>query len=181
MIIGLTGLPAAGKGTIVKYLVEKYQARQIRFSDPLRDMIHRVYQEQTRESMSHFGTFVRKEFGEDILVKTLLHDIEKMEGSLFVLDGMRFLNEFDTLSREAEFSMWAVDTELSKRYERIVKRGENTSDNTLSREQFEKQHELPTEVHIPTLMDKAHARINNNGTFEQLYAQVDLLMKGMAR
>ncbi|MFH1236231.1 MAG: AAA family ATPase [Parcubacteria group bacterium] len=177
MIIGLTGPLAAGKGTIVKYLVENYQARQVRFSDPLRDIIHRLYKDQTRENMSHLATFLRSEFGGNILIDTVLEDIKKMDGSLFVLDGMRHIDEYRILSERHDFRMWAVDADMKTRYERIIKRGENASDTTLTYDRFQKQHELITEVHISELMAKAHEHIDNNGSFEDLYAQVEVLMK----
>lgn len=180
MIIGLTGLLAAGKGTIVKYLVEKYNARQVRFSDPLRDIIHRLHQEETRENMSHLATFLRGEFGGDILVTTLLKDIEKMDGELFVLDGMRHLDEYNVLSRRDDFHMWSVDAQIKTRFERIIQRGENRGETDLTFEQFQEQHKLKTEEHIPELINKAYEHVDNNGTIEELYAQVDGLMKNVA-
>lgn len=177
MIIGLTGPSAAGKGTIVKYLVEKYHAKQIRFSDPLRDIIHRLYQQETRENMSHLATFLRGEFGGDILISTLLKDIEKLEAPIFVLDGMRHLDEYHVLSRRDDFAMWSVDANIRVRYERIIQRGENLNETKLTFEQFEEQHKLKTEEHIPELIEKAYEHIDNNGTVEEMYAQVDAIMK----
>lgn len=177
MIIGLTGLPASGKGTTGAYLIQNYDAQAIRFSDPLRDIIHRVYHEQTRESMSHLAQFLRGEFGNDILIQTLLKDIEKSDKKLFVLDGMRYPEEYGVLAQRKDFVMWALDADFEKRYVRIVSRDENRSDKALTQDQFQKQHELQTERFIPELMQKADARIVNNETIEELYTQIDALVK----
>lgn len=177
MIIGLTALPAAGKGTISAYLVAHYAAKTMRFSDPLRDAIRRFYQDPTRESMSHLGTFVRNEFGNDILIRTLLQDIEQVEAPVHVLDGMRMFDEYHVLSQRKDFEMWAVDTDIKKRYQRIIKRDENKSDLALTFEQFQTQHQLPTEVDMPKLLKRANVTIDNNGDLDTLYQTVDAQME----
>jgi dephospho-CoA kinase len=173
MIIGLTGLPAAGKGTIGKYLMEKHKAKAIRFSDPLREIIKRLYIDPTRESMSHLATFLRGEFGNDVLIQTLLKDADKSKGHLFVLDGMRYPEEFEVLSKRSDFKMWGVITDFENRYNRILVRVENESDKSLTREQFKEQHQLKTELYIPELLKKVDETVNNNGSLEDLYKKVD--------
>lgn len=177
MIIGLTGSLAAGKGTTAKYLVEKYKAQTVKFSDPLRDILKRIYQDPTRESMSELAVYIRSKFGQDILIQTLLHDIEQKGEGIFVLDGLRYPQEFEVLSRRQDFHLWALDTTMETRYQRIIKRDENASDKDLTFEQFKAQHELQTEQYTPELMKKAEVTIDNNGTVEQLYTRVDELIK----
>ncbi|MFA6909022.1 MAG: AAA family ATPase [Patescibacteria group bacterium] len=181
MIIGLTGLPAAGKGTVAKYLVDRYKAKQIRFSDPLRDIAARLYVKPTREHLSHLGVFVRSEFGVDVLEQTLLKDIEKTSHPLYVLDGVRFLDEIEALSKRPDFSLWALDTTFEKRYERIIKRGENSGEKLLSKEQFEAHQNLETERSIPDVMKKAAVLIDNNGTIDELYKKVDEYITNLQR
>ncbi len=177
MIIGLVGSLAAGKGTVTRYLIDTYGAKSVRFSDPLRDIIHRLYHTETREYMSHLATFLRSEFGDDILVRVLLHDVDATPGKLFVLDGLRYKDEYAVLSRRDDFQLWAVDTALETRYQRIIKRGENAAETELTLEQFTAQHKLPTELFTPELMKKADSTIDNNGDLKALYAQVDSLAR----
>ena len=177
MIIGLTGLLAAGKGTIAKYLVDKYQAKTLRFSDPLRDAIKRFYHEPTREYMSHLGRFVRGEFGDDILIQTLLKDAANESAPIIILDGIRYFDEYEVLSNRDDFQMWAVDTEIKTRYERIIKRDENPTDKKLTFERFTEQHNLETEVNTSKLMAKADVKFDNNGSLDELYKQVDEKVK----
>lgn len=177
MIIGLTGLPAAGKGTVAQHLISKYGAQSIRFSDPIRDIIKRVYQEPTRESMSHTATFLRSEFGNDIFIQTLLRDIEQKKGTIFVLDGMRYPEEFEALSKRDDFKMVGVTADFDLRYERIIRRGENDKEAELTREEFKKQHLLATETFIEQLVSKAHHVIDNNGDKQSLLKAVDAIME----
>lgn len=177
MIIGLTGPLATGKGTITEYLVKQHGAKAVKFSQPLRDMINRCYVKETREAMSKLAELMRGEYGNDILVRTLIQDLEKMDVPIAVFDGIRYFDEFNALKERDDFVMWAVDTDLRVRHQRIVQRGENAGEADLTLEQFTKQHDLPTEQAIPDLMKEADATINNNGTMDELYAQIDELLK----
>lgn len=176
MIIGLTGPLATGKGTITEYLTSTHGAKAVKFSQPLRDMIHRCYVQETREAMSQLAQLMRAAYGNDILVRTLIKDLESMDVSIAVFDGIRYFDEFNALKERPDFQLWAVDTDLPIRYERIVTRGENAGEADLTLEQFTQQHELPTEQAIPELMTKADVTINNNGTLDELYAQIDKLV-----
>lgn len=176
MIIGLVGPLATGKGTITEYLVKAHGAEAVKFSQPLRDMIHRCYVKETREAMSQLAQLMRGEYGNDILVKTLVKDLENMDVAIAVFDGIRYFDEYNALRERKDFQLWAVDTDLEIRHQRIVKRGENAGEADLTLEQFTKQHELPTEVVIPEIMQQADATINNNGTIEELHAQIDTLV-----
>lgn len=173
MIIGLTGPLAAGKGTTAAYLVAKYGAQTVKFSDPLRDILKRIYHDPTRESMSNLAVYLRSQFGQDILIQTLLQDITAKGEGIFVLDGLRYREEYDVLSQRSDFHLWALSTELETRYQRIIKREENASDKTLTLDQFKEQHNLPTEQFTPELMTRAETTLDNNGTAEQLQAQID--------
>lgn len=177
MIIGLTGPLATGKGTITEYLVKQHGAKSVKFSQPLRDIIHRVYKKETREDMSGLAQFLRAHYGNDILVRTLIQDLEKMDVAIAVFDGIRYFDEYNALKERQDFVLWAVDADVATRHQRISVRGENADDNTVTLQEFKKQHELPTEVNIPEIMKKADAHIDNNGTREALYAQIDALVE----
>lgn len=176
MIIGLTGPLASGKGTITKYLAEKYYAKAVKFSQPLRDMIHRCYVKETRNAMSELAQLMRKEYGNDILVRTLIQDLEKMDVPVAVFDGIRYEDEYKALRERKDFVLWAIDADDKKRYERLVSRGENDGDAALTFEAFKKQHELATEQMIPELMKKADVMIDNNESLEELYKRIDEIM-----
>ena len=177
MIIGLVGPLASGKGTITAHLTKQHDARAVKFSQPLRDIIHRVYKEETREGMSKLAQYLRSEYGKDILVRTLIQDIQKMDVRIAVFDGIRYFDEYDALKERPDFILWSVDADIKKRHERIHARGENADDTTVTLEEFKKQHELPTETTIPEIMKKADAHIKNDGTLEDLYTQIDQLIK----
>lgn len=180
MIIGLVGFVASGKGTIVKYLVDRYHGVSLKFSDILRDILDRLYEDQSRENMSHLGTWIRQEFGNDTLIRTILKDLEKKTGDLFILDGIRSHAEADVLLNRQDARLWAIDCDMRMRYERIIKRGENPGEQELTFDRFVAQHDLPSEKEIAGIMDRAHVHIHNGGDLAALYAQIDQHMTGIA-
>jgi len=177
LILGITGEMGSGKGTIAKHATTEHQASTRRFSTILRDLLDRVYVEQTRENISTISTILRKNFGEDILAKAMYHDTQNDEHDVVVVDGVRRLADISYLRELPHFKLIYVDADMEVRYERIVKRGENTDDTTKTFEQFKKDHELETELQIRDLKNYASYVINNDGTFADLYKQIDEIIK----
>jgi len=177
MIIGLVGLGGSGKGTITAYVTKKYGAKTVKFSQPLRDIIHRMYKQETRDDMADLAEFLRRHYGNDILVQTLMKDLEKMDIDIVVFDGIRYADEFNALKKRKDFVLWSVDAEIKTRFDRIHIRGENADDSTLTFDAFKQQHELPTEKPIPGIMKQADFALDNNGTLDELYSQVDSLVE----
>lgn len=176
MVIGITGLPGAGKGTAAAYVVEKYGAVTKRFSQPLWDILARLHQPQTRENMQKLAQSMRALFGNDILAETLLQDLTQETTNLIVMEGFRYQDEYAMLKRRPDFVFIGIETAFDVRLARIQQRSEKEDDRTMTAEKFKAQHEFKTEQYIPELIAKADHRIDNNGTVDQLYAQLDALM-----
>ena len=177
MIIGLTGLLGAGKGTVTEYLSTKYGASTKKFSDPIRDILKRLYQPVTREHMQQLAKFMRSEFGVNIFAETLLQDVSSGEQKLVVLDGFRYEDEYQLFRKKEDFIFVAVEASLEKRFERVKLRPENVGDQNLTLEHFKFQHEFETEQAIPSLIMRADFRLDNNGTKEELFKQIDEIMR----
>lgn len=176
MVIGITGLPGAGKGTVAAYLVEKYGAKAYRFSTPLRDILIRVYQPVTRENLQKLAASLRGLFGVNVFAETLLQDLQKEPSPLVVMEGFRYQDEYRILRQHPGFVFVAVEATFDTRLQRIQSRTENVGDAQVTSESFAKQHEFETERAIPELIAQADHHIDNSGTVEQLKAQVDALM-----
>lgn len=176
MILGITGLPGAGKGTAAAYLVAKHGAVTRRFSQPLWDILARLHQPQTRENMQQLAQTLRAMFGNDIFAETLLKDLEQEKSRLIVMEGFRYEDEYVMLKRRPDFIFLGIEAAFDTRLARIQQRSEKADDQTMTAAQFKLQHEYKTEQHIPALIAKADHRLDNNGTREQLYAQLDALV-----
>lgn len=173
VIIGVAGEIASGKDTAGHYIAEKYQALSLRFSQPLRDTLDRLQLPQNRENMSRLSLHLRKAFGEDILSKVILAEAEKSTSELVVVDGVRRLPDIIHMETDEHFRFIYVDATPETRYERLIKRRQNTDDATKTPAQFEKDTLLESESQIRDLKSRADFVINNDGTLEELQKQID--------
>lgn len=168
---------ASGKGTAAKYFEKKYQAGHYRFSTMLREILDRLYLEHSRDNMIKLSEILRATFGEDIMAKTMAADAAKDPRSIIIVEGVRRLADIKYLSKLPGFALVEIFAEPRRRYERLVKRDENSDDATKTYEQFLADHRRSTEVTIPRVTAKAKERINNNGGLKELASQIDKLIK----
>lgn len=173
LILGIAGEMASGKGTVAKHLAAEHGANTRRFSTILRDLLDRIYIEQTRENIANISTVLRKTFGEDLLAKAMYHDTQNDENEIVVVDGVRRLADIAYLRELPHFKLIYVEADMEVRYERIIKRGENTDDLTKTFDEFKKDHELETELQIRDLKNYANYIVNNDGVYIDLYKQLD--------
>jgi len=176
LIFGFVGPLASGKGTASAYLKDKYDANTHRFSTMLRDMLDRIYLEKSRDNLIKMSEAVREKFGEDIMAKTMAKDAENDPREIVVVDGIRRPADIEYLSKNKNFILVSIDADIKKRYERIIKRGENSDDNNKTFAEFQADHQRSTELTIPGVMAQATEHINNNGTTRELYKTLDNLI-----
>jgi dephospho-CoA kinase len=172
-IIGIAGEMASGKDTVTAYLVERYGARQFRFSDPLRTVLKVLHKEVTRDNLTAVSVHLRAAFGQDLLAHVVEQEAVHAEEDIVVIDGVRRLSDIDLVKDRPEFILVYTETDLQTRYDRLHKRGQNDDDSTLTFEQFVEDHQNETERGIQGLKQYAALTIENNGTLEELYAKVD--------
>lgn len=173
IIIGLVGEMASGKGAVSEYIKEKYNGDSFRFSDTFRKVLDILGIEQSRENISELSMILRKSFGEDILARAIAENAKKSPADIVVLDGVRREEDLKYLKELPEFKLIFIETNIETRYKRMVIRGENDGDNTKTFEEFKKEHEMDADARIVGLKEIADEVIDNNGTIEDLYRQVD--------
>ncbi len=176
IILGLCGEIASGKGTAVKYLEEKYGAASHRFSAPLRDVLKRLYLEISRENMQSVSASLRKTFGQNILAKVTTEDVKNNQNRIIVVDGVRRPADIEYLAKLPEFKLVYIFADIKKRHTRIIKRGENADDLNKTFKQFTKDNEAEAELLISEIGQTAEIKIDNNGTYEALYKQIDKII-----
>lgn len=177
VIIGLTGQIACGKGVIKKFLIENYKASDYRFSTILRDVLKRLHVEQTRTNIQNMSTLLRQMFGEDILANVMADDVKGNDDNFIVIDGIRRLADIKHLQQIPGFFLVSVEASEEVRYKRVIERNENPGDDKKTFAEFQKDDIAETEVQIPETMSHADFAINNDGTWEELWAQIHDLVK----
>lgn len=177
IILGLAAELAGGKGTVAKYITEKYNGSSYRFSTMLRDILSRIYISDSRENMQKLSTILRQNFGEDTLAKVIAEDVKKDNHKIIAVDGVRRPADILYLKEIPGFKLVYIDASIENRFERIKKRGENPDDSTKTLEQFRKDQEGEADAQIRNMKEHADFIVDNNGTFEDLYKQIDKVIK----
>lgn len=178
IILGLAGEIASGKGTVAKYIMEKYNGSSHRFSTMLRDVARRMYLEENRENLQKISTIFRENFFDDILSSVIAKDVKNDNHGVIAIDGVRRLADIAYLKKLEGFKLVYIEALLEKRYERITQRGENSDDNNKTLEEFKKDHEREAELQIRELKNHSNYVVDNNGSFDELYKQVDKIIEG---
>lgn len=177
MIIGLTGEKLAGKGMFSEYMVEKYKAKTLRFSQILDDILDRLYLPKSRNNEIALVLALREKFGKDVLAYVIKKDIEKSTDELLVLDGVRYPEEANILKMLPKFFMVYITASLELRYERALVRKQKDDEKNISFEEFKQQEEAPTEVLIGLLGQHADYKIENAGDLPSFHKQIDAFYK----
>jgi len=176
IIIGLIGKICAGKGTIVKYLEQKHGAASYRFSTMLRNLLARLYLPVSRENMQNMSTAIRQFFGEDIMAKVIAEDVKKDISNIIVVDGVRRVPDIKYLKEISGFKLVGILGDPETRYKRLLARKENAGDEAKTYEDFLADHKKEADSQVPIVMAQADLEIDNNGSLEDLYRQVDQII-----
>ncbi len=181
IIIGLVGQISSGKGAIAEYAQKKYNAASYRFSTILRDALDKLHIEKSRKNISIFSKIIRKNFGEDVLARAIAEDVKKDKHRVVVVDGIRRLVDIKYLKKLPDFKLIKIVVDPKIRYERLIKRNENAGDNKKTFKQFLADQQREAEAQVPAVMKKADLAIDNNGTWKEFYAQIEMMMKKLVK
>ena len=177
LILGLAGEMGCGKGTVANYLVEKYNGSSHSFSTALKDILDRLYLDRSRDNLNGLSKALRGAFGEDVFAKSMSADAENDPHDVVVVENARRLDDIYYLRLLPHFKFVYIDAGMENRYKRMVERNQYVGDDMKTFEEFKREHELNTEASIPPLKEHANYVITNNGSLEDLYSQIDGIIK----
>ncbi len=177
IILGLVGDLAAGKGTISDYVQSTYGCTTYRFSTMLRDILDRIYVEKNRENLQELSTFLRQKFGQDVMSKVIAKDVEADKKNLVIVDGIRRPTDITYLEKIPGFSLVYVTADSNLRWQRLVARKENPGDEKKTYAEFLHDEQAEADQLIQTLGSQAKVKIINNGTKQELFAQVESILQ----
>lgn len=175
-IIGITGTIGAGKGTVVEYLKSKgfshYSARSLLLAELTKRGLG-----NDRDAMRPIANELRQTYGPAYIAETLFQEAEAADGDA-IIESLRSVGEIEALKKLSDnFVLMSVDAEPRVRYERIVKRAQETDnvsfEEFIEQELLESEGKDPWAQNLPACIDMADIHITNNGTLEELHAQVD--------
>jgi dephospho-CoA kinase len=171
MIIGITGTDGAGKGAVVKYLVEKkgfthYSAREL-----ITEKIIEKKLPINRENMRLVANELRKEYGHDAIVQLSLQKARAEKASHFIIESIRAIAEVPAL-HQAGGILLAIDANQNARFRRISGR-KSESDNVtfaefIAQEKLEMNDPDPNGMQKARVIATADYTIMNDGTLKEL-------------
>jgi dephospho-CoA kinase len=180
MLIGITGTNGAGKGAVVEYLVaakgfSQYSARTV-----ILDEIHNRHLPEDKETMREVANDLRKEHGSSYIIERL-YELAKGDSSA-VIESVRTIGEAEFLKKLGA-RIIAVDGDKKLRFERIAQRDDGKAPDFETFSDIEDREMAsadPWDMNVFGVMQLADARIENNGTLEELHAAVDAALHSFA-
>jgi dephospho-CoA kinase len=133
----------------------------------------------TRENLRLVANDMRREHGDDVIVKKGLAQMQAAEIEQAIIESIRALAEATTLKASGGLLL-AVDADPALRYKRIT--GRRQASDNVSYEEFLAQEALEMNDPDPHGMQKAKVMaaadftIINNTTFDDLVKQIDIFL-----
>lgn len=186
MIIGITGTNGAGKGEVVRYLVE--QKGFVHYS--VRDAIVEALAEQglpvDRPHMNEMGTALRAQHGPAYFAKLFCDRAHAANIEHAVIESIRSPFEADEIHAQGGYVL-VVDADTRLRYSRVLERAGATDQVTFEQFCVQQEREMrsedpsnPAKMDIYAVIERSDATIQNNGTLEELYAATDAALNTLA-
>ncbi len=176
LIMGFVGPIASGKDAAVDYIKQKMGAEVFGFSEVLKDILQLLYLPADRDKLIKLSEILRGAFGDDILSKVIVARANNAKSAVVAIEGIRRWADIEILKDDPNFHLISIETDPRIRYERITKRSEKPDDQNKTWEEFLADNQRSTEVAIQELADKAEFHVDNSGTMEDLYKQLDEVM-----
>jgi len=179
MIVGVTGTNGAGKGTVADYLVQKgfthYSSREI-----ITEEIERRGMPVNRDTMTEVANDMRRIHGATYPQAQLYEKVVADGAENAVLESVREVPGAELIKAHGGFII-GVDADQKIRYERVIKRASATDhidfDTFVAQEKREMENPDPAKQNIAAVMKIVDATVYNNGTLDELHAQVDRVLE----
>ena len=180
MIIGITGSIGGGKGTVVDYLRSKHNFLHYSSSNLLVEILKERGEVVDRDGMNRVANELRAQNSAGVPAENYKRYEAEDGESDAIFESIHSIPESDFI-KEVGGIMIGITALPEVRYERIVARG-SVKDN-VSKEKFIEQQvreeagsDDPNKSNIFKTIAAADYKIENNGTVEELYAQVDNIL-----
>jgi len=185
-VIGFVGKRGCGKDACTKYLAQKYKAKEIIMSEFISKALQLFHISRNRKNIPWFITKIRKRFGKGVLARSVIWEIGTDGYSYYLLNGIRLAREVEILREKfgRRFKLVNLDCNDEKRFMRIKnrerKRKLGKDEVGMSLFDFVKQERrIVTEKEIPAIQKNADFVIQNDGTKENLYRELNKLIKDL--
>jgi dephospho-CoA kinase len=187
MLLGVVGLNGSGKDTVAKYLREYYGFEWVSLSDMVRkEVLARGLSVSNRDSLNMVAEDMRKKAGPSIWIQRSLENYSPEKD--LVLSSFRHPSEIDIV-HEKKGKMILVDAKIEIRFQRTVERvlhnaqdhGSVGFDDFKKKEERELSNPDKDKMQMGACVLMHDFKIDNNTSVENLYAQIDIVMKNLGK
>jgi len=164
LIIGLTGMPGAGKTTVANYLSQKGIPLLI-MGDVVREVAENDGLEPTSDNLAKLMLRLRKRNGPEAVAHLIINKIKLMkkedkELSVVIVDGIRSMAEVRVLRRVGSVKLLAIHGSTLTRYTHVRERGRSDVPSNIG--EFDKRDKIEMDVGISNAIALADETISNN-------------------
>jgi dephospho-CoA kinase len=164
LIIGLTGMPGAGKTTVANYLSQKGIPLLI-MGDVVREVAENDGLEPTSDNLAKLMLRLRKRNGPEAVAHLIGNKIKLMKKkdkqlSVVIVDGIRSMAEVRVLRRIGSVKLLAIHGSTLTRYTHVKERGRSDVPSNIG--EFDKRDKIEMDVGISNAIALADETISNN-------------------
>ena len=164
LIIGLTGMPGAGKTTVANYLSQKGIPLLI-MGDIVREVAENDGLEPTSDNLAKLMLRLRKRNGPEAVAHLIGNKIKLMKKKdkqlcVVIVDGIRSMAEVRVLRRIGSVKLLAIHGSTLTRYTHVRERGRSDVPSNIG--EFDKRDKIEMDVGISNAIALADETISNN-------------------
>jgi dephospho-CoA kinase len=179
IVIGVAGMPGAGKAT-VKEIVQKIGYSVVVMGNEIREETRRRKLKPTPENIGMVMLKLREEEGPYVVAKRCIPKIEKAKGRVVIVDGIRSPHEVEEFKKHyPNFTLIAIHASPETRFKRLFQR--KRSDDPKGWETFMKRDLRELSVGLGNAIATADYMIVNEGTKTQLKRKVCEVLESVIR
>ena len=164
LVIGLAGMPGAGKSTVVN-VAKEGGCKVVVMGDVVREEAEKRSMKPTPKNLGKIMLELRRMEGEAVIAKRCIPKIEKVMEQKVVIDGVRSLSEVEEFKKHLHrFSLIAVHASPETRFKRLYRR--KRSDDPKNWEIFHERDMRELRVGLGNALAMAEHMIVNEGGLE---------------
>jgi len=179
IVVGVAGMPGAGKGVIARIAQEKGFAIVV-MGDEIREETKRRGLEPTAENVGKIMLRLREEEGPKVVAKRCIPKISNASTDIVLVDGIRSLHEVLELEKNfPQFVLVAVHSSPETRFGRLFRR--RRSDDPRGWKLFIERDLRELSVGQGNVIAMADHMIVNEGTLEEFKAKIREVLEAATR
>ena len=176
IIVCITGMPGAGKSTIVNKLQE-IGFTKFTLGDGIRAEAKRRNVDPSGENLGKIMLEVREKNGPGAVAELIKDSIQNSTQDVVIIDGARSIAEIDVLKQIGDVKLLAIDASPETRFNFLSSRGR--SDDPKTQENFQERDNREISVGLDKSIDIADKTITNrNLTIDELVNSAKEIIEG---